>query len=112
MQKRAEIVSNMLGTIQDKDGNPYFHIEFLIDKVLKLTEEEKQENKAYFSKYSNAAGDTSGGEMVGGDPGFGFESSADMVGEEPTEDTGAADFGDDTGGTDDAGAEEGGEFEF
>lgn len=110
MQKRAEIVSNMLGTIQDKDGNPYFHIEFLIDKVLKLTEEEKQENKAYFSKYSNAAGDTSGGEMIGGDPGFG--SSADMVSEEPTEDTGMEDLGDDTGGADDAGAEEGGEFEF
>lgn len=49
MEKRAQILSTLLG-IQTADEKPYFHIEYLIDKVMKLTPEEKEENKAYWIK--------------------------------------------------------------
>lgn len=50
IQKRVEIISS-ISSLQDAEGKPYFHLEFLVDKYLKLSEEEKQENQAYKLKY-------------------------------------------------------------
>jgi hypothetical protein len=56
-EKRSNILSNLL-SIQTADGNPYFHIDYLIDKVMKLSNEEVQENKSYWIK-SNKGGASS-----------------------------------------------------
>jgi hypothetical protein len=103
-EKRAGILSTLLG-IQTADGQPYFHIDYLIDKVMKLSEEEKQENKAYWIKSTKGGGEA--GEVEGGMEG----AEAGMEGgEAPTETPEAA--------TETPPAEEGGgeappsEFEF
>ena len=78
-EKRAGILSTLLG-IQSADGQPYFHIDYLIDKVMKLSEEEKQENKAYWIKSAKGGGES--GEVEGGMEG----AEAGMEGgEAPTE---------------------------
>jgi hypothetical protein len=77
-EKRAGILSTLLG-IQTADGQPYFHIDYLIDKVMKLSEEEKQENKAYWIKSAKGGGEA--GEVEGGMEG----AEAGMEGEAPTE---------------------------
>ena len=84
MSKRAEILASLLA-IQTADGQPYFHIEYLVDKVMNLTPEEKEENKAYWTKAaksgagaSDASGDV-GGDMGGGDMG-GDMGGGDMGG--------------------------------
>ncbi len=78
-EKRASILSTLLG-IQSADGQPYFHIDYLIDKVMKLSEEEKQENKAYWIKSAKGGGEA--GEVEGGMEG----AEAGMEGgEAPTE---------------------------
>jgi hypothetical protein len=74
-EKRAAILGSMLG-IQTADGQPYFHIDYLIDKVMKLTPEEKEENKAYWIKSGKGggAGPEGGAEGAeGGEPGAGGE---------------------------------------
>jgi hypothetical protein len=43
LEKRAGLLSTLLG-IAKSDGQPYFHIDYLVDKILKLTPEEKEEN--------------------------------------------------------------------
>ena len=72
MEKRSSILSSLLG-IQSEEGKPYFHIEYLIDKVMKLTPEEKEENKAYWLKSKGLGSATSegGGEFGGGGGEFG-----------------------------------------
>jgi hypothetical protein len=60
LEKRAGIITTLLG-IQKADGQPYFHIEFLIDKYLKLNPEEKQENEAYWIKNATGAATAEGG---------------------------------------------------
>lgn len=77
-EKRAGILSTLLG-IQTADGQPYFHIDYLIDKVMKLSEEEKQENKAYWIKSAKGGGEA--GEVEGGMEG----AESGMEGEAPTE---------------------------
>jgi hypothetical protein len=72
--KKAEILSS-LNAIQKADGQPYFHIEYLIDNVLSLTPEEKEENKKYWLKDSAGAG--SGPEGAPGEEG-GAEGMGDM----------------------------------
>jgi hypothetical protein len=49
MQKKSEILTTLLG-IQKADGQPYFHIEYLMDRVFQLTQEEKDENQSYWMK--------------------------------------------------------------
>jgi hypothetical protein len=69
MEKRANILTTMLG-IQTGESQPYFHIDYLVDKVLKLTPEEKEENKAYWIKYGKSSGgSTEGGGEAGGEAG-------------------------------------------
>ena len=75
MEKRSSILSSLLG-IQTAEGQPYFHIEYLIDKVMKLTAEEKEENKAYWIKSKKGGATAEGGEggEFGGEGGeFGGE---------------------------------------
>ena len=55
LMKKSEILTSLNG-IQKADGQPYFHIEYLIDNVLNLTPEEKEENKKYWLKDGAGAG--------------------------------------------------------
>lgn len=109
LQKRAQIVSEMLSTIT-VDDKPYFHIDYLVDNILKLTEEEKQENAALWLKDK---GEAPGGETEGGDDDFGGEDD-DMDfggGEDDTDlDVGGDDTDADIGGGDDAGGDD--DFDF
>lgn len=105
IEKRAGILSTMLG-IQTADGQPYFHIDYLIDKIMKLTPEEKEENQSYWIKSKAGAGAAEEGAEAGA------EGEAEVAAEEatteaPAEETGG---GEESGGGE-AGAE-GGEFEF
>lgn len=45
--KRAEIAGQLSSQIQDADGKPFFHVEYLAKEVLKLTDEEIAENNRY-----------------------------------------------------------------
>jgi len=113
LSKKAEIMQS-LQAIQDGD-KPYFHIEYLVDRILKLSPAEKEENKRYWVKDANKGGEGEGGE---GDLGGGGDFGGDFGGD----DGGGDDFGGgDTGvsggndaGGDDAGGDDAGgaEFEF
>jgi hypothetical protein len=115
MEKRSSILSSLLG-IQTAEGQPYFHIEYLIDKIMKLTPEEKEENKAYWIKYKSGSGSAEegaggeGGMEMGGEPGMemgGPEGEAPEMG-------GGAEGGGETPPPAEGGAQEGesSEFEF
>jgi hypothetical protein len=125
MEKRSSILSSLLG-IQNAEGQPYFHIEYLVDKIMKLTPEEKEENEAYWIKSKKGAGSADGvgtGEGGddfgggGGDFGGGQSAPADFGGEPPAQ-GGDADIpqppGPVQGGAQGGGPQEdtSGEFEF
>jgi hypothetical protein len=108
MSKKIEILGSYTG-IQKADGTPYFHIDYLIDNVLKLSSEEKEENKRYWIKDSSGAGSseatpTEGGEIATETPTEGAQTTPETP-EAPAPETGG-----ETGG--EAGGESGGEFEF
>jgi hypothetical protein len=118
MEKRSSILSSLLG-IQTAEGQPYFHIEYLIDKIMKLTPEEKEENKAYWIKSKGAGSAQGGGEggEFGGEGGgeFGGPQGGEFGGE------GGGEFGGEGGGETPPAqgggetpppAQGGGEFEF
>jgi hypothetical protein len=108
MSKKIEILGSYTG-IQKADGTPYFHIEYLIDHVLKLTAEEKEENKRYWVKDSAGAGSSETTPSEGGEA---TEVGTEAAGESetPTE-TETPETPTETGG--EAGGEAGGgEFEF
>lgn len=122
LQKRSEIVASMLSSIQTADGQPYFHVEYLVDTILKLTEEEKQTNARYKLKGGAGAVGTPGGEAgsggeaggapeMGGPEMGGGEAGAEAAPEEGGEaapEAGGGEAGPEAGG----GAEGGEEFEF
>ena len=64
MSKKAEIFTQMIGIMNGE--KPYFHIEYLMDNVFKLTPEEKAENQKYWAKDSTAIGSSTGSPMEGG----------------------------------------------
>lgn len=116
LAKKAEIFGTLVGIMNGE--KPYFHIEYLIDNVFKLTPEEKAENQKYWAK--DAAGVAAGGEAAPGGEGGGMPGGEG--GEMPTE--GGAQVAPE-GGAQTApesqaapetppaeGAEGGGEFEF
>jgi len=116
-EKRSGIMSTLLG-IQTADGQPYFHIDFLIDKIMKLTQEEKEENKSYWIKSAQGGGTApegapmeGGGAEAGGEAG-GAEGGAEAAGAQGGEEAGGGEAGGEGG--EEAGGEggEGGEFEF
>jgi hypothetical protein len=110
LAKRSEIVGTLLGVMNGE--KPYFHIEWLMDNVFKLTPEQKAENLRYFARDSaNAVGSAPAGEGApaeggeapaeGGEaPAEGAEAGAQAAPEAPAE------------GGGEAPAEGGGEFEF
>jgi hypothetical protein len=103
LSKRAEIFGSLSGIMLGE--TPYFHPEYLIDYVFRLSEEEKSENQKYWAKEPNPGAASGGEAQSGGGEDSGFvsdaEATSEMPGEplnEPTEGGGAQ------GG--------GGEFEF
>ena len=114
MQKKIEILGSYTG-IQKADGTPYFHIDYLIDNVLKLSDEEKEENKRYWVRDSAGGGSSDatpaegGATDAGGD--LGGEAGAQATPEAPASEAPAETPAPDAGG--EAGGEAGGsEFEF
>jgi hypothetical protein len=117
MAKRAEAITTLTGIMNGE--KPYFHIEWIMDHVFKLTPEEKAENQKYWAKDA-AAGAAAAGE--GGAPAEGGgempaegggEMPAEGGGEAPAEGGGeAAPEAPAEGGGGEAPAEGGGEFEF
>jgi hypothetical protein len=115
LSKKAEILSTLTG-IQKADGQPYFHIEYLIDHILKLTPEEKEENKKYWMKDGAGAGagpegGGEGGPEAGGEMGGGAQATPETGGAQATpEPPAGGETGGEAGG--EAGGAGGGEFEF
>jgi hypothetical protein len=62
LAKRAEAITTLTGIMNGE--KPYFHIEWIMDNVFKLTPEEKAENQKYWAKESGGAGAV--GEIAGG----------------------------------------------
>jgi hypothetical protein len=120
LSKKSEIVGTLLGVMNGE--KPYFHIEWIMDNIFKLTPEEKAENERYWARdAANLAegatapeggggefGGEAGGETGGGE--FGGEAQAGG-GEAPAQ--GAAQATPETPPAPEAGGEAGGgEFEF
>jgi hypothetical protein len=106
LAKRAEAITTLTGIMNGE--KPYFHIEWIMDHVFKLTPEEKAENQKYWAKDATAAAGAAGAE--GGEaPAEGGEAPAEG-GEAPVEEAPAAEAPAEGGG--EAPAEGGGEFEF
>src|SRR5574344_25722 len=80
LQKRADILNTLI-TIQNADGNPYYHIDYLMDEVMKMSPEEKAKNAKYWNTCNGAATADSGAESGGGSV---DSESSDMVGGEET----------------------------
>ena len=74
LEKKAGIVGTLLGVMNG--DKPYFHIEYIMDHIFKLTPEEKSENQKYWAKDASAIGSGVPGE--GGEPGM--EGGAQMGG--------------------------------
>jgi hypothetical protein len=106
LAKKSEAVGTLLGVMNG--DKPYFHIEWIMDNVFKLTPEEKAENERYHAKDAAKAG----APAAGGEPGA-EGAPAEGEGEAPAEggeEAPAAEAPAEGGG--EAPAEGGGEFEF
>jgi hypothetical protein len=81
LAKRAEAIGTLTGIMNGE--KPYFHIEWIMDHVFKLTPEEKAENQKYWAKEAGGAGagPAGGAPTQGGMPAQG----GDMGGEMPAE---------------------------
>lgn len=97
--KRAEIASQLSTQIQDAEGKPFFHVEYLVKEVLKMTDEELAENERY-KKTKKTPGEglaEGGGESSGG--GFGSTDTTASTPEPAAETTEApAEGGGEEGG--------------
>jgi hypothetical protein len=113
MEKLAVIISTLSG-IQRPDGQPFFHIDYLMDRVWGLTQEEKDENLRYWMMSQGAGGGSAeggeGGVEAGGE--MGMEAGGEFGGETPEAGGETPDAGGETPPA--GGDEEGGgtEFEF
>jgi hypothetical protein len=96
LEKKAGIVGTMLGVMNG--DKPYFHIEWIMDNIFKLTPEEKAENQKYWDKdamnaAANATGEPGapseggGGGMpeMGGAPEGGGQAAPEAGGEAPAQ---------------------------
>ena len=109
LAKRAEAITTLTGIMNGE--KPYFHIEWIMDHVFKLTPEEKAENQKYWTKDAAAAAGAAGAPAEGGEaPVEGGEAPVEG-GEAPAEEAPAAEEPAAEGGGE-APAEGGGEFEF
>jgi hypothetical protein len=111
--KKTEAVTSLLGLMNGE--KPYFHIEWIMDNIFKLTPEEKAENQKYWAKdaasAAAAAGGVPGAEGGGEMPAEGGEMPAEGGGETPAEGGAQAAPEAPAEGGGEAPAE-GGEFEF
>ena len=110
LAKRAEAITTLTGIMNGE--KPYFHIEWIMDTVFKLTPEEKAENQKYWAKDAAGVGAGPEGGAEAGAEGGG-DMGADVGGEAPAEapaEEGGAEAPAEGGG--EAPAEGGGEFEF
>ena len=78
IEKRSGILTTLLAL--QSDEKPYFHIDFLVEKYLKLPPEEIEENKAFWIRSRNK-GDASSDANAGGNE-FGNDSGNDFGGPE------------------------------
>jgi len=99
LSKRAEAITTLTGIMNG--DKPYFHIEWIMDYVFKLTPEEKAENQRYWARAESSAGGEGGGEGAaeGAAEGGGQSTTEEAPAEAPAEETPPAEEG-------------GGEFEF
>lgn len=67
LSKRAEIASTLSSNLQDSEGKPYLHIEWIVRKIMKLTDADIAENNKYKLAGGGAGEGTGGG---GGEGGF------------------------------------------
>jgi hypothetical protein len=114
MSKKIEILGSYTG-IQKADGTPYFHIDYLIDNVLKLSAEEKEENKRYWIRDSAGGGSSDAAPAEGGGDAGGDAGGGDVGGEagaQATPEAPAAEAPAETPAPDAGGEAGGGEFEF
>ena len=118
MEKKAGILGTMLGIMNGE--KPYFHIDYLMDNVFKLTQEEKAENQKYWAKDTTGnvgageAGEAGGGGEMGGEAGgeMGAQTTPE-AGAQTTPEAGAQTTPEAGGGeAGETGGEAGGEFEF
>jgi hypothetical protein len=107
LAKKSEIVGTLLGVMRT-DDKPYFHIEWIMDNIFKLTPEEKAENERYWARDAGEGVGSGEEGAEGGEDGGDFGEAGDAGG---VDDAGGGDDGGDAGG-DDAGGDDGGEFEF
>jgi hypothetical protein len=111
LAKRAEAITTLTGIMNGE--KPYFHIEWIMDHVFKLTPEEKAENQKYWAKDATAAAGAAGAAGAEGAPAEGGEAAPAEGGEaapaEGGEAQGAPEAPAEGGGEAPA---EGGEFEF
>jgi hypothetical protein len=106
MAKRAEAITTLTGIMNGE--KPYFHIEWIMDHIFKLTPEEKAENQKYWAKDASAQAAAAGAPAEGG-----VEAPAEGGGEAPVEEAPAEGGGEAPAeGGGEAPAEGGGEFEF
>ena len=113
MSKKAEVLGTFLG-IQKADGTPYFHIEYLIDHVLKLDPQEKEENLRYWAKDAAAGAGSAEGGMEGGGGSEEGGAIPEVGGAQAAPEVGGAQAAPEAGGAQaapEAGGESG-EFEF
>jgi hypothetical protein len=113
LAKKAEIFGTLVGIMNGE--KPYFHVDYLIDNVFKLTQEEIAENQRYWAK--DAASVAAAAAAAGGAPAEGGEAPAEggetppAEGEAPAQGAQAAPEAPAEGGETPP-AEGGGEFEF
>ena len=67
LAKKSEIVGTLLGVMNGE--KPYFHIEWIMDNVFKLTPEEKAENQKYWAKDPSTLGTAPEGGAPGAEGG-------------------------------------------
>jgi len=81
LEKKAGIVGTMLGVMNGE--KPYFHIEWIMDNIFKLTPEEKAENQKYWDKDAmNAAANATGEPGMPSEGGGGGGMPSEMGGGE------------------------------
>ena len=109
LSKKAEALGTLIAVMNGE--KPYFHIEWLMDNVFKLTPEEKAENQKYWAKDAAGAGAAPGAAGAeGAAPAQGGEAPAEggqVAAEAPAQGGQAAAEAPAEGG-----AQGGAEFEF
>ena len=117
LAKRAEAITTLTGIMNGE--KPYFHIEWIMDNVFKLTPEEKAENQKYWAKDAASAAAAAGAAGAAGAEGAPAEGGEAAPVEGGGEEAAPAEGGGEApveapaeGGGGEAAPESGSEFEF